>query len=103
MQFTQAALPVENAETFGKLKAKVAAAFAPSRVEEFLKAVDSSGARIRQFEELLKAGVLGSEANAEYGRLPVSDQAQMREFYLTQLEEVAPELRTKFRQLYRYQ
>ncbi len=37
-----------------------------------------------------------------YQALTVSDQAQMREFYLSRVEEVEPGLRTKFQQLYRY-
>jgi hypothetical protein len=37
-----------------------------------------------------------------YQALTVSDQAQLREFYLSRIEEVAPALRTKFQQLYRY-
>ena len=31
-----------------------------------------------------------------------SEQAQLRELYLTRVEEVEPELRTRFQQLYRY-
>ena len=37
-----------------------------------------------------------------YQALTVSDQAQMREFYLSKVEEVDPVMRTKFQQLYRY-
>jgi hypothetical protein len=41
-------------------------------------------------------------AQTLYQALTVSDQAQMREFYLTGVEEVEPRLRTRFQQLYRY-
>jgi hypothetical protein len=41
-------------------------------------------------------------AQTLYQALTVSDQAQMREFYLTRVEEVDPGLRRKFQQLYRY-
>jgi hypothetical protein len=34
--------------------------------------------------------------------LPVSDQGQMREFYLSKIEEVEPALRVKFHKLYQY-
>ena len=37
-----------------------------------------------------------------YDALPVSDQAQVREFYLTALEAVDLPLREKFNKLYRY-
>jgi hypothetical protein len=41
-------------------------------------------------------------ARSLYGSLPVSDQAQMREFYLSKIEEVDPALRAKFHKLYQY-
>ena len=41
-------------------------------------------------------------AQGLYGTLPLSDQAQIREFYLSKLEEVSAELRTKFQKIYRY-
>ena len=44
----------------------------------------------------------GKTAQQLYGELTVSDQAQMREFYLTMLEAVDLPLREKFNQLYRY-
>jgi len=37
-----------------------------------------------------------------YQALPLSDQAQMREFYLSQLETVDIALRHKFKKLYQY-
>jgi hypothetical protein len=37
-----------------------------------------------------------------YEALPVSDQAQMREFYLSRLESVEVALRHKFKRLYQY-
>jgi hypothetical protein len=37
-----------------------------------------------------------------YAALPVSDQAQMKEFYLSRVEEVDSALRTKFQKLYQY-
>ncbi len=37
-----------------------------------------------------------------YQALPVSDQAQMREFYLSKLEGVDMALRHKFKKLYQY-
>jgi len=37
-----------------------------------------------------------------YEALPLSDQAQIREFYLSKVEEVDAALRTKFHKLYQY-
>jgi hypothetical protein len=37
-----------------------------------------------------------------YQALPLSDQAQMREFYLSKLETVDIALRHKFKKLYQY-
>ena len=37
-----------------------------------------------------------------YQALPLSDQAQMREFYLSKLETVDTALRHKFKKLYQY-
>ena len=37
-----------------------------------------------------------------YGKMPASDQGQLREFYLTRLEEVEPALRKKYMKIYRY-
>jgi len=48
------------------------------------------------------ADELGLSAQQVYQALPVSDQAQMREFYLSKLEGVDVTLRHKFRKLYQY-
>jgi hypothetical protein len=42
------------------------------------------------------------KAQQLYQGLPVSDQAQMREFYLSKLEGVDIALRHKFKKLYQY-
>ena len=39
---------------------------------------------------------------AEYGSLTNGDQGQIREFYLASLEQVSPELRSRFFKLYAY-
>jgi len=41
-------------------------------------------------------------ASELYQALPVSDQAQMRELYLSKLEGIDVALRHKFRKLYQY-
>ena len=80
------------------------------KVEKFLKRVRRKGARVRDLEIILAKGVFEKVddtlakpgAQKLYQALTVSDQAQIREFYLSRVEEVEPAMRTKFQQLYRY-
>ena len=110
VSFQQAAIRIEKEKEFGELKGAVDRAFGPERVETFLKQVRNVGARIRDLEAILARGAFEKadrtlaklRAHGLYQALTVSDQAQMREFYLTRVEEVEPGLRTKFQQLYRY-
>ena len=108
MAFEQAAIKVEKAREFGQLQGAVEQAFMPERVERFLKLLDRKGIRIRDFDGVLTQRVLegfaGTELNARslYDALTVSDQAQMREFYLSKLEGVDIALRHKFKKLYQY-
>jgi len=108
MAFEQAAIKVEKAQEFGALQAAIEHAFLPERVERFLKQMDGKGIRIRDFDAVLAKRVLESfgaaELNAQqlYSALPVSDQAQVREFYLSKLETVDQSLRHKFKKLYQY-
>ena len=68
-------------------------AFLPEKAERFLKQLDRKGIRVRDFDAVLAQQVLegfgGTGLNAKqlYESLPVSDQAQMREFYLSKLED----------------
>jgi hypothetical protein len=113
MAFEQAAIKIEKQQEFSKLQGTVEQAFSPDRVEKFLKQLDRKRIRIREFDAVLSARLLeevtgGSEAGKElsawqlYQALPLSDQAQMREFYLSKLETVATALRHKFKKLYQY-
>ena len=101
--FQQAAIRIEKEKEFEELKGAIDRSFGSERVEEFLKQVRKSGARIRNLEALLARGVF-EKVDGTLAKLGVQNlyQAQMREFYLSQVEEVAPELRAKFQQLYRY-
>ena len=103
MAFEQAAIKVEKAREFGALQAAIEQAFRPERVEEFLKQLDRKGIRIRDLDAVLAQRVL-EEASAQdlYQALSVSDQAQLREFYLSKLEMVDQSLRHKFKKLYQY-
>ena len=110
VSFQQVAIRIEREQEFEELKAALDRAFTPERVERFLKQVRKSGARIRDLEVILARGVFErvddtlekSAAQRLYRALTISDQAQMREIYLTRVEEVGSGLRTKFQQLYRY-
>jgi len=102
--FEQAAIKIEKQQEFSQLQAAVEQAFLPEKVERFLKQLDRKGIRIREFDAILSARALedavgGSAAGSVlsawqlYQALPVSDQAQMREFYLSKLETVDIALR----------
>jgi hypothetical protein len=100
--YEQAVLHVADPEPFGAVKAAIDASFSSGKVADFLKSLDRSGVRVRDFQTVLSKGLLGKAVIAEYGRLGNSDQGQIRELYLASLERVAPELRQKFFKLYAY-
>ena len=110
--FEKALIKVEREKEFGELKGAITRVFAQSKAEKFLKRLDSRGTRVRDWDAVLGSGALdredetlaksGTTAQKLYEALTVSDQAQMREFYLSQIEEIDPALRTKFRKLYQY-
>ena len=112
MGFEQATIKVEREQEFGELHRAIARVFESGRVEQFLKCVDRSSKRIRDFQAVLDRGMIEQvdEALAQskraaiglYNALSESDQGQMREFYLSQMEQVEPALRTKFQKIYRY-
>jgi len=106
--FEQAAIKVEKAQEFAGLQAAVEQAFLPEKVERFLKLLDRKGIRVRDLDAVLARRVLedfgeaGLNARQLYESLPLSDQALMREFYLSKLEGVDIALRHKFKKLYQY-
>jgi hypothetical protein len=109
MAFEQATIKVVNEPQFAQLQNAVRQAFVSAAVEKFLKRLDRKGIRVRDFDAVLAAKALedvaGTEAGSAqklYASLPLSDQAQMREFYLSQLESVDQALRHKFKKLYQY-
>ncbi|HET7204946.1 MAG TPA: hypothetical protein VFI95_00070 [Terriglobales bacterium] len=75
-----------------------------------MRSLRSKGIRIRDFDLVLSGGVLeklddgfaGSGARKLYEGLPTSDQAQIREFYLSKIEDVDSALRYRFKKLYQY-
>jgi hypothetical protein len=110
VSFEPTVIRIEKEQEFEELKGAINRALSPERVEKFLKRVRRSGARIRDLEVIVARGVFEKVDDALaklgaqklYQALTISDQAQMREFYLSQVEEVDPAMRTKFQQLYRY-
>jgi hypothetical protein len=109
--FEQAAIPVEKEKEFAELRSAIEAVFVLARVEKFFAALKSKSVRIRDFESVLAKKILESAApelkqsgfngQALYRALTVSDQGQMREFYLQRVEQVPSELRHKFHYVYR--
>ena len=110
MQFAQAPIEIENQPVVGELRRVIKSALA-GQADEFLHLVKRFGLRVREFEEVLKERVFDQlpevapnrPTEEMYHELNASDQGVIREFYLTQVEEVAVELRTKYSKLYRYQ
>jgi hypothetical protein len=98
----QPVLPIADPVAFGAVKSAIESAFSTGKIAEFLGSLDRYGVRIREFEEVLKKGLLGKKTAGEYASLPAGDQGQIRELYLASLERVAPELRRRFFRLYAY-
>jgi hypothetical protein len=110
--FQQPTLGVEKLAEFTQLQSALDRIFVAGSVERFLRLLQQKGVPIRDFERVLSEKLLeqadqalaksGKSARQWYDAVSVSDQAQIREFYLTALEAVDLPLREKFKQLYRY-
>jgi len=107
--FEPGVIKVEKEREFGDLKAAMEKTFSADRVTKYLKALDSRKIRVRDLDAVFAADAIdraagdkAGTARSLYSSLPVSDQAQMREFYLSKIEEVDPALRAKFHKLYQY-
>jgi hypothetical protein len=110
--FEQAGIKIEKEKEFAALKASIERLLAPGLIDKFFKKLEKRSIRIRQFEKVLEQRIMeetdealaksGLVAKQLYESLPVTDQGQMREFYLTKIEEVGPETRQKFHKLYSY-
>ena len=100
--FEQVAIAVQNEQGYKQLHALIDTAFDARDVEVFLNRVRRSGIRVRDYEAILKRGLLGKEAVALYAALPVSDQGLTRERYLRLVEAVPEELRQRYYKAYAY-
>ena len=95
-------LGVSDPPAFNAVKLAIENSFSSAKAPDFFKSVSKANFRIRDFESILKQGLLGASTAGEYARLGNADQGQIREFYLASLEKTAPELREKFFRLYAY-
>ncbi len=109
MSFEQAAIKVDKAEEFGQLQCAIEEAFSSEKVKRFLKGLQRARVRIRDFDAVVvlyaleaATGRADFRARNLYNALTVSDQAQMREFYLSKLETVDTALRHRFKKLFQY-
>ena len=112
MGYEQAVIKVEKEAQFAELKAAIERTFAAGSVEKLLKRLDSRGARIRDFDNLLEKQMIErvdgalrearKTAKSLYQELTVTDQGQMREYYLSKLEQVEEALRHKYRKVFQY-
>jgi hypothetical protein len=108
--FEQATIKIEKEREFEELKNAIVRAFSSGSVRKFLKRIAAAGIRVRDFDSVLAKRLLeqsgsieaGKNAKALYDSLTLTDQAQMKEFYLSKIEEVGPELRAKFQKIYQY-
>jgi hypothetical protein len=107
--FEPGVIKIEKEREFGELKAAIGRVFSTDWVAKYMKALDRSGIRVRNLDAAFAANAIdratgdkAGTARAVYEALPVSDQSQVREFYLSKVEEVDPALRAKFHKLYQY-
>jgi hypothetical protein len=98
--FEQAAIAVRDEQGYAQLHALIDSAFDSRDVEVFLNRVKRSGLRIRDYEGILRRGLLGKQAVELYEALPLSDQGLTRERYLRLVEEVPMELRERYFRAY---
>jgi len=100
--FEQAGISVRDEKGYAQLHQLIDAAFDPRDVEVFLDRAIRFKLRIRDFEGILKRGLLGKPAPELYKALPVSDQGLTRERYLRLVEAVPLELRQRYFKAYAY-
>jgi hypothetical protein len=100
--FLQTVLPIEDAAHFATVKASLEPLFASSNVAGYLKRVQRAKLRVRDFEGLLARGLLGAGTAEAYRTLGDSDRGQARELYLSLVEQVPLELRSRFLKIYAY-
>jgi hypothetical protein len=109
--FQQATIKVENEAVFSELRGAIDRAFTAPQVEKFLRELKKKGLGVRDFDAVLAGGFIeradatlakaGKTAKGLWQSLPLSDQGQVKEFYLVRLEQVDVKWRAKFATVYR--
>ncbi len=109
--FQQATIKVENEAVFTEFRDAVNRVFTAPEVEKFLRQLKKKGVGVRDFEAVLAGGFIeradaalaqaGKTAKGLWEILPLSDQSQVKEFYLERLEQVDVKWRAKFATVYR--
>jgi hypothetical protein len=100
--FEKTVLPIVDEARFASTKASLESLFMPGNVTGFLERVRRVKLRVRDFEGLLERGLLGAPTAETYRSLCDSDRGQVRECYLSLVEQVPQELRAKFLKVYAY-
>ena len=109
--FQQATIKVENEAVFSELCGAIDRAFTAPQLEKFLRELKKKGLGVRDFDAVLSGGFIeradatlakaGKTARGLWQSLPLSDQSQVKEFYLVRLEQVDVKWRAKFATVYR--
>ena len=102
MTFTKALIPVVNTQPYEALRGSLKQTLSTDSVEPFLRKLEKSKIRVRDWEKALASGVFGAESQAQYKALNAAEQGMIRENYLASIEEVDMKLRKKFKNLYGY-
>jgi len=110
--FEQAGIKIEKEQEFQALKQSIERLLSPALIEKFFTKLEKKNVRIREFEKVLDLKLMesvdetlakaGKSAKELYDSLPVTDRGQVRELYLTKIEEVGSDLRQKYHKLYSY-
>jgi hypothetical protein len=115
--FKQATIPIQNAAAFEELRGMVETVL-EQRPERLLRLLKRRRVTVRDFERIAEQSLLervqddrgwlarlasppsGGRAAKLYRSLPVSDQAQFREYYLTRVEQIGDDLRSRYREAF---
>ena len=100
--FQQGTIPIENPAVYEAVKSAIESAFATPSVRTFLQQVARAKLRVRDFEQTLDQGLLGDAAKTGYAQLGDSDRGQIRELYLSSVEQVPQDIRGNFLKVYAY-
>jgi len=110
-EYQQPQLPIQAKHAYEVLHSAMERVLASPLAEKLLRKLENRGLKARSFEQALAAKVLeqlderlagsGKTASQWYAELPVPDQGQLREYYLTAIEAVDPGLREKYAKNYR--